>query len=256
VFFVIPWYGMTLVGTTDTDYSGDLDHVSVEPAEVAYLLAEANHYLDTKWSEADVVGRYAGMRVMKRSDAATPSAASRDWELKTASNGVHYSIGGKLTSAREDATDIVDAVCAQLGITSKCATRNRAFPWVPDEDYASWQAVSGQQAVRLGIDQESALWLLRRHGKRVNEVFGMIAAEPGLAGRITSRLPFIYGDLLLCVRDEMVVHLDDLLRRRLPLLILARFDDVELRGIAGKIAPVLGWDEARINQEIEACRLR
>jgi glycerol-3-phosphate dehydrogenase len=256
VFFVIPWYGMTLIGTTDTDYSGDLDRVSVEPAELAYLLAEANHYLDTKWSEADVVGSYAGMRVMKRSDAAAPSSVSRDWELKTARNGVHYSIGGKLTSAREDATVIVDAVCGQLGITSGCATMSRAFPWAPDEDYAAWLAVAGRQAARLGIDQNSALWLLRRHGKRVNEVFGMVAAEPRLAGRITPGLPFIYGDLLLCARDEMVVHLVDLLRRRMPLLILARLDDAELRSIGGMIAPVLGWDGARINQEIEACRSR
>jgi glycerol-3-phosphate dehydrogenase len=47
VFFIIPWYGMTLLGTTDTDYSGDLDHVSVEPKDVTYLLTEANHYLKT-----------------------------------------------------------------------------------------------------------------------------------------------------------------------------------------------------------------
>ncbi|HEY0665331.1 MAG TPA: glycerol-3-phosphate dehydrogenase/oxidase [Gallionella sp.] len=256
VFFVIPWYGMTLIGTTDTDYSGDLDHVLVEPAEVAYLLAEANHYLDTKWNEADVVGSYAGVRVMKRSDAASPSAVSRDWELKTAPDGVHYSVGGKLTSAREDATVIVDTVCGRLGITSRCATRRRAFPWAPNEDYAVWLTAARRQAADLGIDQDSALWLMRRHGKRVSEVFGLIAAAPRLADRITPKLPLIYGDLLLCARDEMVVHLDDLLRRRMPLLILARLDDAGLRGIAGRIVPVLGWDEGRIGQEIGACRLR
>ena len=65
---------------------------------------------------------------MKRDDEASLSAASRDWELKTADNGVHYSIGGKLTSAREDAACIVDTVCAQLGVATPCATRNRPFP--------------------------------------------------------------------------------------------------------------------------------
>ena len=59
---------------------------------------------------------------MKRSDQASPSDVSRDWELKTADNGVHYSIGGKLTSAREDAAGIVDTVCAQLGVDAACAT--------------------------------------------------------------------------------------------------------------------------------------
>jgi glycerol-3-phosphate dehydrogenase len=91
VFFMIPWYGITLIGTTDTDYSGDMNHVVVEEQEVAYLLDAANHYLRTAWTTTEVIGRFAGLRVMKRSEKSSPSAVSRDWELKTAHNGVHYS---------------------------------------------------------------------------------------------------------------------------------------------------------------------
>ncbi len=138
VFFMIPWYGMTLIGTTDRDHIGDPDHVTVEQNEIAYLLNEANHYLKTAWTEADIVGSYAGVRVMKRSDKASPSDVSRDWELKTATNGVHYSIGGKLTSAREDASAIVDQVCAQLDVDNPCATKDRRFPWAPEENYSEW----------------------------------------------------------------------------------------------------------------------
>jgi glycerol-3-phosphate dehydrogenase len=256
VFFMIPWYGMTLVGTTDTEYSGDLDDVAVEPEEVAYLLAEANHYLKSAWTEANIVGRYAGVRVMKRSDKASPSAVSRDWELKTARNGVHYSIGGKLTSAREDAACIVNTVCAQLGIDISCATMSRRFPWTPQEDYSNWSVVISDQASQLGIDQESAKWLIRRHGKRVGEVFSIIADAPGLAERIVSTLPFIYADLLFCARAEMVIHLDDLLRRRMPLLILAQLTESPLRRIAETVAATMGWDEAAMNREIEVCRQR
>ena len=191
VFFIIPWYGMTLLGTTDSDYRGDLDHVAVEPAEVEYLLAEANHYLKTAWTEADIVGSYAGVRVMKRSDKASPSAVSRDWELKTADNGVHYSIGGKLTSAREDAASIVDTVCAQLGVNAPCATKSRPFPWAPETDFAEWSVAINAQASQLGVDQESAKWLIRRHGKRVEEVLRSIEADPRLAERIVPALPFM-----------------------------------------------------------------
>ncbi|MDD5181383.1 MAG: glycerol-3-phosphate dehydrogenase/oxidase, partial [Gallionellaceae bacterium] len=84
VFFIIPWYGMTLLGTTDADYSGDPDRVAVEPKEVSYLLAEANHYLKIAWTEKDVVGSFAGLRVMKHGNEASPVSASREWELKTA----------------------------------------------------------------------------------------------------------------------------------------------------------------------------
>ncbi|MDP2693652.1 MAG: glycerol-3-phosphate dehydrogenase/oxidase [Gallionella sp.] len=254
VFFIIPWYGMTLLGTTDADYDGDLDHVVVDPKEVAYLLAEANRYIKTAWTEKDVVGSYAGLRVMKRSDAVSPAAASRDWELKTADNGAHYSIGGKITSAREDASHIVDMVCAQLGIGTLCATRNRTFPWAPEADYARWLVAAITHATRLGIDQESAKWLIRRHGKRVDEVFYIIESDFSLTRRIVPALPFIHADLLFCARDEMAVHLPDLLRRRLPLLILAKLDESDLRHLAGLVAPVLGWDAAAIACEIEACR--
>ncbi|MEO8332402.1 MAG: glycerol-3-phosphate dehydrogenase/oxidase [Gallionella sp.] len=256
VFFMIPWYGMTLLGTTDTDYRGDLEQVTVESGEVAYLLDAANHYLQTAWTEDDVVGSYAGVRVMKRSDKTSPSAVSRDWELQTADNGVHYSIGGKITSAREDAACIVNAVCAQLGVDVPCQTMNRPFPWAPEQDYSEWSATMTAQAGKLDIDPESTLWLLRRHGQRVSEVFRMIELMPSLSERITSALPFIYADLLLCARGEMVVCLDDLLRRRMPLLILANLTADTLRRIAETVAPLLGWDEDSINREIETCRQR
>lgn len=256
VFFMIPWYGLTLLGSTDADYGGDLDHVAVEPQEVAYLLAEANRYLKAAWTERDIIGSFAGLRVMKRDDEAPPSAASRDWELKTADNGLHYSIGGKLTSAREDAACIVDTVCAQLGIAAPCATRNRMFPWAPKQDYAAWQVKVGAQASRLGIDRESAKWLIRRHGRRVVEVLQMVEDQAGLAGRITPELPFIFADLLYCARAEMAIHLEDLLRRRMPLSILAKLDESTLRRITEAVTPAMGWDEAAINMEIESCLRR
>ncbi len=254
VFFIIPWYGMTLVGTTDDDYSGDPDQVSVEERDIAYLLAEANRYLKTAWSAADIVGSFAGVRVMKRSDEASPSDVSRDWELKTAGNGVHYSIGGKLTSAREDAARIVDAVCRQLDVAAACTTMRRRFPWAPEQDFDQWSAATGAQARQLGVDQESAQWLLRRHGKRAGEILHGIAADPRLAERILPGLPLIHADLLFCARNEMAVHLEDLLRRRMPLLILAKLSESMLRRIAGTVAEAMGWDEAAIVSEIEACR--
>jgi len=254
VFFMIPWYGRTVIGTTDTDYKGDLDRVSVEPKDIAYLLAEANRYLKIAWTEADVIGSYAGVRVMKQSDKASPSSVSRDWELKTVGNGVHYSIGGKLTSAREDAACIVDTVCEQLGIDAPCATRSRRFPWAPEDNYSEWLVDLDAQADRLGLDKESAKWLVRRHGKRVDEVLRSIAIDPRLAERIVSELPFIYADLLFCARNEMAIHLDDLLRRRMPLLILAKLEGSTLHRIAETVSTAMGWDEAAIDREIEACR--
>jgi glycerol-3-phosphate dehydrogenase len=191
---------------------------------------------------------------MKQSDAAHPSAASRDWELKTNANGLFYVIGGKLTSAREDATAVVDAVCARLGVATGCATGGRDFPWKPQQDIVAWSDDVYAQAQRLGIDSESAKWLMRRHGVRIERVLRIAEAKPQLSARIVSALPFIHADLLLCARDEMVLHLSDLLRRRMPLLILAQLSEGELRHLAELVAPAMDWDVTRIEQEIKACR--
>jgi glycerol-3-phosphate dehydrogenase len=255
VFFIIPWYGRTLLGTTDTDYRGDIDSIAVEEGDIDYLLAAANRYLKTAWTKQDVIGSYAGVRVMKQSDAAHPSAVSRDWELKTADNGLHHAIGGKLTSAREDATVIVDKVCAHIGVNAGCATHGRDLPWKPQQDFAAWTETTTARAQKLGIDAECAKWLMRRHGARVDQVFRIVDDTPQMAARIVSELPFIYADLLLCARDEMVVHLPDLLRRRMPLLILAKITGSDLEHFAELLAPALGWDADRMAREVEACRL-
>jgi glycerol-3-phosphate dehydrogenase len=252
VFFVIPWYGLTLVGTTDTDYRGDIEHVVVEKNDVDYLLREVNLYLKTQWTERDVIGSYSGVRVMRNSDAASPSSVSRDWVLKTGVNGALYSVGGKITSAREDASVIVDAVCAQIGVALPCRTKGRLFPWAPEE-FAAWSATIAAQAHKLGIEADCSLWLMRRHGKRVSDILRDVEREPALAARIVPTLPFIYADLLFCAREEMVVHLDDLLRRRMPLLILAKLTESELSRIAEFVSGALGWDEVRGKLEVGRC---
>ena len=258
VFFIIPWYGRTLLGTTDTDYRGNAAQVSVDTADVTYLLAAANHYLKTPWTPADVLGSYAGLRVLKKSDAsassAAPSSLSRDWELRTTDNGVLHSIGGKLTSARADAARIVDEVCARSGVQAPCATAARALPWTPPGDFSAWVQSATLCARQLGVDAESAHWLLRRHGHNVHAIFNDMQCEPALAARILPALPLTLGDLLFCARNEMVVHLPDLLRRRMPLLILTPLDADQLRRIGQAVAPILGWDAATLAHEIETCR--
>jgi glycerol-3-phosphate dehydrogenase len=253
VFFIIPWYGVTLLGTTDTDYIGDIDQVRVEEDELDYLLTEANRVLMVSWTEADVIGRFAGLRVLKQSSKAMPSDVSRDWELKVADNGLLTSIGGKITSAREDAAQIVNMLCENLDVNEPCATNGKPFPWLSGQDYRRWAGTILLQAATLGIDKESAEWLIRRHAKRVPVIFQLIERDASLAQRITPTLPLIFADLVFCATNEMVVHLEDLLRRRIPLLILAKMAQPELRYLAELAAKTLGWDEVKLNYEFEEC---
>lgn len=257
VFFMIPWYGLTLLGTTDTDFTGDVEAIRANDSDIDYLLAAANGYLKTPWTKADIIGCFAGVRVFKQpiktTSASSPSAVSRDWELKTAANGVHYAIGGKITSSRQDAACIVDTVCTQLGIVQPCITHTTRFPWAPQEAFPAWFSTMQNRAIQLNIDAESATWLLRRHGTQVTEIFRRIEADTSLAQRIVPSLPFIVADLLYCATNEMIAHLDDLLRRRLPLLILTQLTQDQLRQIALRVAVPLQWSDARLHHEIERC---
>ncbi len=254
VFFMIPWYGCTLLGTTDTDYYDSSTRATVNASDINYLLTAANDYLKKNWSESDIIGRFAGVRVLKQSAESAPSAISRDWELKTAGNGVHYSIGGKITSARQDTTHIIDTVCSKLGIKTPCATQDRPFPWAPQDNFSSWFSSKLKKCIQLGVDAKSATWLIRRHGTRTNEILRYIEADPSLARRIIRSVPFIFADLEFCARTEMVMHLDDLLRLRMPLLILAQLTTHDLQQIATRIAGIMNWDDATINTEIAHCR--
>lgn len=261
VFFVIPWYGLTLLGTTDTDYQGNINHLTVESAEIDYLLSETNRVLKTvNWSADDVIGSFAGLRVVRQSNKKTPSAFSRDWQLFQADNGMLCSIGGKFTSAREDGQILVDKVCKQLNFDKPCQTFGKAFPWMPvavDANsvaaYQNWEKVNLAKALSLNIDESSADWLLHRHGSNVSAIFQLCAENPALNQRIIPSLPFIVADLLYCAQYEAVVHLQDLLRRRLPLLILAKMSKAELLKIAAQVAPILAWDDESLNREAENC---
>jgi len=259
VFFLIPWYGKSLLGTTDTDFHDDVEHVTVEANDTRYLLDAVNDYLQTPWHEKDIIGKFAGLRVFKQDKQSNankaqsaPSSVSRDWELKSISRSIHYSIGGKITSARQDATVIVDTICKQLEHPRSTATQ-RPLLWAPYENFDAWLQQMQSMAEKLGIDAESAQWLLRRHGTRTSEIFQRIEKQPQLTRRIVQTVPLIQADLIHCAESEMVTHLDDLLRRRMPLLILAKLHRDELEQMARSVADILQWDDSRIAEETNRC---
>jgi glycerol-3-phosphate dehydrogenase len=254
VIFFVPWYGFTLLGTTDTDYAGNPADVAVEQDDVDYLLRTANRVLGSvQWSEDDILGGFAGLRVLKSKEGLAPSALSREWSLKELNNGVLVSMGGKFTSARQDAAAIVDRVCRKLEVRRPCRTADLAFPWAPDQEFPQWLESKIEQGRRLGLGDEEVRWLSFRHGRRMDEIFQCVERDAALGSRILPHVPLIAADLFHCARSEMIVHLEDLLRRRLPLLLLYRFSLDELEAMAAAIAPILGWDKARQRLEIDSC---
>lgn len=224
--FLIPWLGRTLVGTTDTPFEGPAGSERVEDRDVDYLLTESGRALvEQPWSESDVAGSFVGVRAMVSSRAANPAAVPREWKLGEPARGLMLSLGGKLTSARVDAARAVDAVAHRLGRgLASSTTGSHPFPWAPDGVFADWLDGAVDRGERLGLDSEAARSVALRHGRNVDRLHALLAAEPALAVRISAACPLVMAEVVHAARHEMAATVDDVLRRRVPIAILASTD--------------------------------
>ncbi len=255
VFFVIPWYGKTMVGTTDTDYTGDINNVCPESDEIDYLLEETNRvFPNVNFNHTSLCGSFAGLRVMQDQEGLTPGQVTRDWTLKQVEEGLLMSIGGKITSAREDAEHIVTHVAELLKKKSMSTgtTGDRPFPWCPGYDFNEFKENFMQKCVKIGLDEETSKFCIDRYGAGILSLIKTIKKTPSLAERIVPDLPFCKAEIVHCINHEMALHLEDILRRRIPVLLLQKLDLNYLKMIVKIIAPVLKWNGKQRKHEIES----
>lgn len=238
--FIFPWEGVTLVGTTDVDHDLALDvEPAITPAEVTYLMAAADaQFPSLRLTVADVIASYAGVRPVIGSGQVDPSKESRDhvvWEEA----GLLTVTGGKLTTFRLIAVDVLREVRHRL-------------PTLPTIN--SEQSVLNQFDTQLSasLTEAQRRRLLGRHGAEAVAV--VAAAQPGelepLPGTLT-----LWAELRWAARAEGVVHLDDLLLRRVRLgLLLPAGGAAYLPRVRAICQAELGWDDARWQAEEEAYR--
>jgi len=253
-FFLIPWYNATLIGTTDTDFNEDPDTACVLPEDAAYLLEAANNALkDINWTTSDIRGAFAGVRTLRNIPGKRPSDVTRKWSLEMTRENTAMPVGGKLTSARQEAACAIDHILKYLKHDpAPCPTKDRPFPWHPGKDFSSWKETAIAHGKTLGLDQETAQCLMLRYGASVKKVHNLLNEKPHLAKRITPSLPFALVEVLHAVEHEMAVTLEDILRQRIPLAILAQPEQKEIAEAAELAGEYLGWPEERRKQEIEA----
>lgn len=236
VFFVIPWQGRTLVGTTEAAILDPRDSV-VTGAERRYLLDAVNALMPgLGWSEADVLGEFAGARTLQAEDAESLAAQTREFAVMQPRPGLLWPIGGKYTTGRCDAAEIVDHVLDTLGRPSRESITHRyPLPGAPGGlhegsarhsamlgDFTGWQAEAMAALVARGLDADIARSLSLRHGTRVARVHELLNEQPAWAARLLPDAPFIEAEVVLAIRDEGARTLEDVVRRRLPLSLIAR----------------------------------
>jgi glycerol-3-phosphate dehydrogenase len=249
--FALPWLGRTLVGTTDNDYEGPLEHVPPDPADVDYLLDACNSFFDDSLTVADITGAYAGVRpLISSGDPKKSVDISRKAELYETSSGLVTITGGKLTTWRRMAKLAVDRIVEREGRDAPCRTHEIQLGQPAGED--DLPAVEG-------VDDDSRRMLAGRYGFAARRVLELATSRPELRRRIVPDLPDLLAEVVLAVHDEQAATIGDVLLRRTRLGLLdARAlvgaGSEPARAVAGAMAAELGWDAPRTERELEAWR--
>ena len=250
VFFLVPWYGRTLLGTTDTDFYDDPASVRVEREDVDYLLSAANSCLRTLWTTDDIHGAFAGLRTLQNEAGKSASGVSREWCFVESPSGLMTSIGGKYTSARVDAIEAVNKILKTLHRPPQKPSSPIKMAWCPETPFPDWLDQTCNEAASVGIDRETATTCARRHGTNMADIIALVSASPELAHRIVADLPFCRAEVVHAASYEMARTLLDILRRRIPLLVLTRLRRETVTDVCDLAAHVLKWDADRQEQEI------
>jgi glycerol-3-phosphate dehydrogenase len=215
VFFVIPWMGKTLIGTTDTVCDDPPDRVGVSPADVEYLLRGHNHYFDPPLSQGELLGSFAGVRPLVRTRPGEPSDLSREFALSASASGLLTVSGGKYTTYRRMAEVAIDAVVRRLGLRRRCRTRDFRLDGAPRGPWEEFLAAAAHQLQqRYGLDEESARHLVGRYGTRAGDVAEYLARDPSFRARVTPGEPDLLAEFAYQRDHEMALTPADFLLRR------------------------------------------
>jgi glycerol-3-phosphate dehydrogenase len=215
VFFVIPWLGKTLIGTTDTFASEGPDALTVTPQDVAYLLDGHNHYFTPPLQVGDVLGNFAGLRPLIRSRPGDPSALSREFRIIESCDGLLSVAGGKYTTYRHMAEIVSDRVAARLGRSRRCRTRHHALDGTPSQPWQPFlQSETRALMDRHGLDKAAARHLVGRYGRRAGDVAAYLKGRPELARPVVPGEPDLRVEFAYQRDHEMAQRPADFLLRR------------------------------------------
>lgn len=251
VMFVLPCDGQTIIGTTDTYTTATPDTVRASEADVAYLLAAANHFFPAaRLQRDDVISAWAGIRPLAASDTGNPVAASREHVISVTPAGVITITGGKLTTFRIMAAQTVDVALRHAGrAVTPSKTANVPIGWAAPRtprDIAPLQIAIADAFRGAGRDSRVARMVIR-YGSKWAEAMRILDASDQEAARIHPDHTYRYADLRFACDHEAARTLGDLLIRRTHLA-FERHDNARslARQVADYVAPLLGWSASDI----------
>jgi glycerol-3-phosphate dehydrogenase len=257
IVFAIPRHEMIIVGTTDTDYSGDPRDVQTHREDVIYLLKIlADYFPGANLTENDILASYSGVRPLVHDDAATESKTSREHVIISVPQRVTFVAGGKYTTYRKMAEDTVLKVLETFSLEErvrygKSKTLEPLNPLVTSDSLLRASLMADDWARMTGVDVDTVNFLAERHG---SEAFAILQKNPLLPGTNAKNLRW-HLEAQHAIDETMCFHLKDFYLRRVPLF-LSRADHglLLINEIAFLFQSRLGWSEGTKKAEIEAVR--
>lgn len=255
--FAIPRDGKTYIGTTDTNYAGNLEHPRMTIEDRDYILKCANSmFPEIKLKPEDVESSWAGLRPLIHEDGKSPSELSRKDEIFISPSGLMTIAGGKLTGYRKMAERIVDLVASQLSeetgrIYPSCSTDKVTLSGGDfGGNFDRFVDEKVRYAKQLGMPEQVATRWVLRYGTNINKVFELMELEEiqGAAEHLQIE-PFVLASLLYGIQEEMVTRPVDFINRRSSAV---NFDhhraQTWVQPVVAYMSSLFEWDEAQTAQ--------
>jgi len=259
VMFVLPWGAYSYIGTTDTDEPAPPEAVVPTTDDIIYLLRSANAcFPQAHLTEQDVVSSWAGVRALVAGEGSqSESEVSREHLIQWGPAGMVTIVGGKLTTYRSMAAELVDEVAGELARREGRARPDRAptdrepLPGGEAADLAPMR----QTILELGLDEATADHLLRHYGTEAAAICNLARKDRSLLARLHPDHPAIEAEVVHHARRELATRVDDVLVRRIHL----RYETADhgvlaAPRVAALLARELDWDGAQVERELSLWR--
>ena len=257
VLFAIPWKGRVVLGTTDTDFDGAPENVHANAQDAQYLCDSANAFFpQANFAPQEAIASWAGLRpLIQEEEATSESEVSREHEIFVDSRGIVLIAGGKLTTYRKMAKEVVRSAIRWMDLNDntfaatlvKPRTKKRPLPGaqgLPDPSLDGVKKLARAITDEHNLDLETAMHLARVYGTRAQILAESIDNDDSLGLRIEANLPYVWAEVSFAVTHDLARTIEDVLARRIPLLLLGIDQGLDVMDrVANILQQTLQWSD-------------